>query len=190
MWFWLRSLIIVVILGSVIYLLLIRPDFLSVNREQSNRAADGLSSFYERIRGTLADIDLSEFVIRLPDTSGRLTQQLEQRALQVNAVTENWQGRTTDRRFREGDTVKTKLSEYAQAEGMELYWTLPRDYVVKQYFQTNGPFVDTVAEITAAIEPDFPNPLLSYLCHNERALVITDRPNAYIRQHCQRLTSQ
>ncbi|MCH8536725.1 MAG: toxin co-regulated pilus biosynthesis Q family protein [Alkalimonas sp.] len=187
MWFWVRSLIIVVVLGSIVYLLLIRPEFFSIDREKGNRAAEGLSSFYERIRGTVADIELGDFVIRLPDTSSRLTQQLEQRALQVNPVSDNWQGQNTDRRFREGDTVKTKLTEYANAEGMELYWTLPRDYVVKQYFQTNGPLLDTVTEITAAIEPDFPNPLLSYLCHNERALVITDRPNTYVREHCQRL---
>lgn len=188
MWFWVRSLIIVVVLGSIIYQLLIRPDVFSIDREKGNRAAEGLSSFYERIRGTVADIELGDFVIRLPDTSSRLTQQLEQRALQVNPLPENWQGQNTDRRFREGDTVKTKLTEYASAEGMELYWTLPRDYVVKQYFQTNGPLLDTVTEITAAIEPDFPNPLLSYLCHKERALVITDKPNAYVREHCKRLS--
>ncbi|MEE2024200.1 MULTISPECIES: TcpQ domain-containing protein [Alkalimonas] len=188
MWFWIRSLIITVLLSGLVYLLLFRPDFFSLDREQSNRAAEGLSSFYERIRGTIADIQLSDFVISLPDTSHRLTQQLQQRALQVSPLTEQWQGRETDRRFREGDTVKTKLEEYVQAEGLVLYWTLPRDYVVKQYFQTNGSMTAAITEVTAAIQPDFPSPLLSYLCHKERALVITDQPNTYVQQNCQPLS--
>ena len=188
MWFWIRSLIITVLLSGLLYVLLFRPDFFNLDREKSNRAAEGLSSFYERIRGSLTDIQLSDFVISLPDTSHRLTQQLQQRAMQVSPLAENWQGRETDRRFREGDTVKTKLEEYAQAEGLELYWTLPRDYVVKHYFQTNGSMTAAVTEVAAAISPNFPSPILSYLCHNERALVITDKPSAYVQQNCQQLS--
>lgn len=188
MWFWIRSLIITVLLSGLLYVLLFRPDFFTLDRERSNRAAEGLSSFYERIRGSLTDIQLGDFVISLPDTSHRLTQQLQQRAMQVSPLAENWQGRETDRRFREGDTVKTKLEEYARAEGLELYWTLPRDYVVKHYFQTNGSMTAAIAEVAAAISPNFPSPIFSYLCHNERALVITDKPSAYVQQNCQQLS--
>lgn len=186
-WFWFRNLLLLVVLSGVVYLLLFRPSTFQFDSTQRNPAAEGFTSFYERIRGTLADLELSDFVISLPDTSGRLTQQLEQRSRQVTPLAENWQGQHRDRRFRAGDTVKTKLEEYSQAEGLELYWTLPRDYVVKHYFQTDGSLTAAVKEIAAAIAPNFPSPILSYLCPNERALVITDQPNSYLHQNCQRL---
>ncbi|WP_235605390.1 toxin co-regulated pilus biosynthesis Q family protein [Rheinheimera salexigens] len=67
---------------------------------------------------------------------------------------------------------------------MQLYWTLPRDYIVKHYFQTDTSLIGTVYEISQAIAPDFASPVLAYFCPQQRAAIITDKANSYIQQHC------
>ena len=185
MWFWIRNITLLVVLGGLAYAILTKPDFL-IRKDSANVAAEGFSEFYGKIRGSIADgaRELSEFKLSLPDTSDRLTQQLMQRSKVVVPGDKNWRGLVTDRRFREGDTVKTKLTEFARAENTELFWTLPRDYVVKQYFQTNTTLIETIYEIAVAIAPDFSSPVLAYYCPRERAAVITDKENDYLRQNC------
>ena len=185
MWFWIRNITLLVVLGGLAYAILTKPDFL-IRKDSANVAAEGFSEFYGKIRGSIADgaRELSEFKLALPDTSDRLTPQLVQRSKVVVPGDKNWRGLVTDRRFREGDTVKTKLTEFARAENTELFWTLPRDYVVKQYFQTDTTLIETIYEIAVAIAPDFSSPVLAYYCPRERAAVITDKENDYLRQNC------
>lgn len=185
MWFWIRNIILLLLLGGFAYLLLTKPDLI-LRTDKVNQAADGFSEFYGKIRGSIADgaRELSKFKLTLPDTSDQLTQQLQQRALVVVPGQDDWRGKVMDRRFREGDTVKTKLTEFARAEGLELFWTLPRDYVIKQYFQIDSSLIDTVHQIAQAIAPDFHSPVLSFYCPKERAAVITDKTNDHLTQHC------
>lgn len=183
--FWFRSIVLLLVLGGLGYLLMTKPDFF-IRKDSANQAASGFSEFYSKIRGSIADgaRELSQFKLDLPDTSDKLTQQLQQRAKMVSPATPNWRGQVTDRRFREGDTVKTKLTEYTRAENVELFWTLPRDYVVKQYFQIDSNLIDTVYQVAQAIAPDFQSPVLSFYCPRERAAVITDKANAYLTESC------
>ena len=185
MWFWIRNITLLVLLGGLAYAILTKPDFL-IRKDSANVAAEGFSEFYGKIRGSIADgaRELSEFKLSLPDTSDRLAQQLIQRSKVVVPGDKNWRGLVTDRRFREGDTVKTKLTEFARAENTELFWTLPRDYVVKQYFQTDTTLIETIYEIAVAIAPDFRSPVLAFYCPRERAAVITDKENDYLRKNC------
>jgi hypothetical protein len=185
MWFWIRNISLLLILGGLAYGILTKPDFL-FRKTSKNAAAESFSEFYGKIRGSIADgaKELSKFKLSLPDTSDKLTLQLQQRSKVVVPGEPNWRGQVTDRRFREGDTVKTKLTEYARTEGIELFWTLPRDYVVKQYFQTETTLIATIHDIAAAIAPDFSSPVLSYYCPRERAAVITDKANDYLQKNC------
>lgn len=185
MWFWIRNLTLLVVLGAFAYAIFTKPDFL-IHKDSANVAAEGFSDFYAKIRGSIADgaKELSKFKLSLPDTSNRLTQQLQQRANIVAPGDANWRGQITDRRFREGDTIKTKLTEYSQAEGIELFWTLPRDYVVKHYFQTDTTLIETIHEVAVAIAPDFESPVSAYYCPRERAAVITDKPNEHLQNNC------
>ena len=185
MWFWLRNIFLLVLLGGLAYLLLTRPDFI-FRKDVANQAAQGFSEFYSKIRGSIADgvRELSEFKINLPDTSDKLTAQLLQRGKVTIPGNENWRGQVIDRRFREGETVKTKLTEFARAEGLELYWSLPRDYVIKHYFQTDTTLIETIHEVAVAIAPDFHSPVLAYYCPRERAAVITDKANEHLQQYC------
>lgn len=185
MWFWIRNISLLVILGGLAYLLLTKPDFL-IRKDSTNVAAEGFSEFYSKIRGSLADgaRELSKFKLTLPDTSEQLTTQLQQRSAIVVPADINWRGQVTDRRFREGDTLKTELTEFARAEGLELFWTLPRDYVVKQYFQVDDSLIATIHKVSVAIAPDFSSPVQAFFCPRERAAVITDKDNDYLSEHC------
>jgi hypothetical protein len=185
MWFWLRNSILLLVLGSLGYVLLARPDLLDLS-SRTNQAAAGFSHFYSSIRSSLDQDDnhISTFVLALPDASNDLTSQLQQRAATVTPLETKWRGQVTDRRFREGETIKSVLVEYAKQQTIQLYWTLPRDYIVKHYFQTDTSLIGTVYEISRAIAPDFASPVLAYFCPQERAAVITDKANSYIQQRC------
>tara|TARA_R110002126_G_scaffold15570_3_gene63704 strand:- start:10359 stop:10934 length:576 start_codon:yes stop_codon:yes gene_type:complete len=181
---WFRTLLILGFLLTVGYVLLTKPDLI-FKKETMNTAAKGFSEFYSKIRGPATERDQSDFHISLPDTSGQLSRNLAQRGREVLPAPANWQGLITDRRFRAGDSLKTSLSNYARSEGVEIYWTLPRDYIVKQYFQTDTTLLGTVHEIGKAIAPDFAEPVLTYFCPNERAAVITDRLTPFLQENCQ-----
>ncbi|MDX1677393.1 TcpQ domain-containing protein [Arsukibacterium sp.] len=184
MWYWIRTLLILGLLAAGGYLLLTKADVI-FKTETVNTAARGFSEFYAKIRGNEAGSNYqSDYHITLPDTSGQLSRNLAQRGREVKPAAANWQGLVTDRRFRAGETLKTTLSHYARREGIELYWTLPRDYVIKQYFQTDTTLLGTVYSVGKAIAPDFAEPVLTYFCPNERAAVITDRLTPYLKQHC------
>ncbi|CAM3743640.1 Toxin co-regulated pilus biosynthesis protein Q C-terminal domain-containing protein [Rheinheimera salexigens] len=185
MWFWIRNIILLLILGSVGYVLLARPDILVLSN-RTNKAAEGLSNFYSSIRSSISDSagKISDFRLVLPDTSEDLTDKLQQRTAIVTPLEVIWRGQVSDRRFREGETLKNRLTDYAQQQGIQLYWTLPRDYIVKHYFQTDTSLIGTVYEISQAIAPDFASPVLAYFCPQQRAAIITDKANSYIQQHC------
>lgn len=185
MWFWIRNTVLLLILSSIGYVLLVRPDLVDFS-SRTNQAAEGFSNFYSSIRSSISDSanKLSKFKLTLPDTSADLTSQLQQRVVTVMPLETNWRGQVTDRRFRDGETVKTVLERYASEQDVQLYWTLPRDYVVKNYFQTNSSLIGTIYDISRAIAPDFASPVLAYFCPHERAAVITDKANNYVQQRC------
>ncbi|KKO45414.1 hypothetical protein WG68_10180 [Arsukibacterium ikkense] len=187
MWFWFRT---ILILGSLLggaYLLLTKSELL-LERETVNTAARGFTEFYSKIRGGQSGSQQSDFHITLPDTSGQLSRNLAQRGRDVLPAPANWQGLVTDRRFRAGDSLKATLANHARNEGIELYWTLPRDYVIKQYFQTDSTLLGTVHDIAKSIAPDFAEPVVSFFCPNERAVVVTNRVTPYLQQHCQAIS--
>lgn len=185
MWFWFRNIMLLLVLGTIGIFFMIKPDFI-IRKDTVNQAAEGFSQFYSNIRSSVADgaKEVSNFQLALPDTSDKLTLQLQQRAKVVAPGNTNWRGQVIDRRFREGDTVKTKLADYARAENIELFWTLPRDYVVKHYFQVDSSLIDTMYQVAQAIAPDFKSPVTSFYCPRERAAVITDKANDYLTEHC------
>ncbi len=190
MWFWFRTILILGLLLLGGYILLTKSELI-IERETVNTAARGFTEFYSKIRGTQADRERkSDFHITLPDTSGQLSRNLAQRGREVLPAPASWQGLVTDRRFRAGESLKTTLGNYARNEGIELYWTLPRDYIIKQYFQTDSTLLGTVHDIARSIAPDFAEPVVSFFCPNERAVVVTNRLTPYLQQNCQALAGK
>lgn len=54
MWFWVRNILLLMLLGGLAYAVLTRPDFL-IRKDSANSAAKGFSEFYSKIRGSIAD---------------------------------------------------------------------------------------------------------------------------------------
>lgn len=177
------KLILIMILALAMYLLIVKPDLL-INPENPNAAADGFSRFYANFRNSLQQESKSDFVRNLRDSSDELVPQLRRREKQVSPISNNWRGEVKRRRFQAGSTLQQSLQQYAQQEDMQLFWTLPRDYVVKQFFETNGNMIETLQQMAVTVSPDFIKPVYGYFCPKSRALVITDLEDPYLQQHC------
>ncbi|MCT6698871.1 toxin co-regulated pilus biosynthesis Q family protein [Rheinheimera sp. 4Y26] len=193
MWFWIKHLSAAAILIALAVFLLSKPDlFKNTTHTTGNikmAAAQEFTNFYEQIRFSLdATKDLSkEFIISLTDTSGSLAETLAARTNTVPPLEDGWTGKVMQRRFKAGNKIREDLIAYASAEDIELIWTLPRDYVVKHYFHSEGDYLKTLKEIASAIAPDFEKPVLLYMCPKERAAVMTDKTNNFLQQNCRAL---
>jgi hypothetical protein len=196
MWFWVKHLAAAVILIALAAIILLFPEkFQTVTPQiaaSSKHAAAEFTDFYEQIRFSLdATGNISEeFIVKLKDTSNALEKTLQDRTDTVPPLASNWRGQKVQRRFQPGSKVRDEMTAYADSEGVELLWTLPRDYIVKHYFHTEGDYLSTLKEIATAIAPDFEKPILVYFCPNERAAVITDRSNDFMQTNCLRLNPE
>lgn len=197
MGFWLKHIIALVVLLTLAVILLLYPEIIRptptpVSVAPKSAAAIKFTDFYEQLRYSLdSSVDKSkEFIIKLTDTSDELTGTLESRTNTVPELPENWSGGSvTNRKFEPGSKVREHMMSFAKQEGIELMWTLPRDYVVKHYFQSEGNYLETLKEVAKAIAPDFESPVRAYLCPKQRAAVLTDKPNEFLEQNCQHLNA-
>ena len=196
MWFWVKHLTAAILLLIIAGVVLFSPDLFKSSTEStvviSKNAAQNFTNFYEQIRYSLdATKDLSkEYIIKLPDTSDQLTDTLSARTNTVPPLTEHWTGKSEQRKFSAGTKIRDEMSGFADAEGVELIWTLPRDYVVKHYFHSDGNYLEALRDIAAAIAPDFQTPVLVFLCPKERAAVITDKNNPFLESNCTHLNAE
>lgn len=178
------NLLLFVIVIAAIYLLVIKPDLL-INPDKTNTAAEGFSRFYANFRSSMQQGgNQSDYTLKLRDSSDELILMLRRREQQVTPLTSSWRGEVARRRFHAGGTLKDALQSYAQQEQMVLFWTLPRDYVIKQFFETNNSLLDTIQEMAVTIGPDFSKPVHGYFCPKSRALVLTDLDDPFLKQHC------
>lgn len=197
MGFWFKHIVALVFLLGLAAVLLFYPDLLLPKSEPAKvqiktAAAMEFTNFYEQLRYSLdTSVDKSkEFIVKLNDTSDQLTTTLESRTNTVPEMPQNWSGSQANRKFEPGSKVREHMIEFARQEDMELYWTLPRDYVVKHYFQSEGDYLKTLKDIAKAIAPDFENPVRAYFCPKQRAAILTDKPNLFLEQNCQHLNAE
>lgn len=178
------NIILLILVAALVYLLIAKPE-LVLNPEKPNTAAEGFSRFYANFRNSLEQgANRSEFIVTLPDSSEELIPQLRRRTQMVLTGDPNWRGPVMRRRFHAGQTVKQILGQYAQQEGLVLFWTLPRDYVIKQFFETNGSLFDAMQEVAVTIGPDFKQQVNAWYCPQSLALVITNLDDPYLQQNC------
>lgn len=195
--FWIKHIIALIFLFALAVVLLFFPDLILPKSEPGKEvvrtaAAKEFTNFYEQLRYSLdTSVDRSkEFIIKLADTSDQLTTTLESRTNTVPPMPDNWSGASQNRKFEPGSKVREHMIEFARQEDMELLWTLPRDYVVKHYFQSEGDYLSTLKGIAAAIAPDFESPVLAYFCPKQRAAVLTDKSNPFLEQNCHHLNAE
>ncbi|ASM55211.1 hypothetical protein PNIG_a3305 [Pseudoalteromonas nigrifaciens] len=186
MWFWIKHLSLAagLIILAVYFLLGDGPvfDF----KESNNAAAQGLSRFYSSIRNKVSS-EQGKFVLQLKKPEQTLERVLAERMRIIEPIPKTWTGKIEPRRFENGSTLKKALSQYASNEGIELYWYLSKDYVVKDHFRVDSNFTSTLYQVGRAINDDFENEVYTYLCHKQRAAVITELPSEFVRTNCLQL---
>jgi len=133
---------LVVIAGVLIFVL--------QNREQSavpesqieeKSISRGLSDFYRDFRMSATDPveeEQGDFVLDIAGVDPNLDSKLAQMSSQTRPVEKNWTGEHKYRTFKEGNTLREAISQYAQAEGMQLIWNLEQDFVIKYQFQLDN----------------------------------------------------
>ena len=152
--------------------------------KKANAAADGLSSFYAKIYGNKKDRKVRNNIIYLPDPEGDLVEILQAREMVVRPYRKDWSGSKTSRRFRKGETLYQKLSEYSADDGLEVIWWINRDFIVKDPFRIDKNILKTASQVGNAVAGHFPEGINSYFCYRQRTLVFVNEPLAYLNDEC------
>jgi uncharacterized protein YukE len=198
MGFWVKHLVAATILLILAALILFNPHWLEPTPATQSgtvvrkSASLEFTNFYEQLRYSLdATADRAkEFVIQLTDTSDTLEETLQARTDTVLPMASNWQGAVAIRKFLPDQQLREQMRKFAAAEGLELIWTLPRDYIIKHHFQDEGSYLATLTEVGRAIAPDFEFPVLVYFCPVQRAAVVTDKQSLFLEQNCRHLNPE
>ncbi|GAB2996825.1 TcpQ domain-containing protein [Psychrosphaera aestuarii] len=179
------------ILAPVIFILII-VGFVYWGSDESNKTSEnavakGVAKFYAEVRQALKPgaERLNDYTIKLPEPEQSMVQQLASLDGTVEPASDNWQGASIKRSFKQNDTLKTALETYARTEGMELIWDLKYDYIVKEHFTESSDFKSLVNKISSVVSGDYSGQVKTYFCKDARALVITDKTDTYISKHCQ-----
>ena len=212
MFFWLRNIIISVVLLGLAYFLLANQEALfsddeilieevsadenkppppPIKKKSSNSAADGLSKFYASLHGSGDEKGprIINNIVYLPEPKGDLVKILEAKRMVTRPLRRSWDGTKFSRAFRKGETLYQKLSQYAEKDGLEVIWWLDRDYVVKDPFRINHNIIKTAKLIGQAIEGHFNDGLSSYFCYQQRTTVLISGEIPYLEEECLLLSS-
>ena len=150
----------------------------------------GLSEFYRDFRMSATDPkeeEQGDFVIDIAGVDANLDSKLAKMSSQTRPVEKNWTGEYKNRAFREGNTLREAISQYAQAEGMQVIWNLEQDFVIKYQFQLDNTVSGSLAKIASAIDSSFEGEVKAYLCAEQRSLVVTAEETDFLSKNCRLL---
>ena len=155
-------------------------------KESTNAAADGLSRYYASIRGDMTGDgpQIRNNIVYLPEPKGDLEKILTARGLLTRPLPKNWIGETDNHPFRLGETLFSKLSEYAEDNNLQVIWWLNRDFVVKNAFRINEDIVTTAYQVGKAIEGHFESGISIYFCYQQRTIVVIEYSTTYLKKEC------
>lgn len=151
--------------------------------------ARGLTEFYTEYRLSAInpeEEDLGDFVVGLNKPDESIDRRLRQMESSNKAPANGWVGEHKFRSFKPGKTLREAITEYAQAEGMQVFWELDQDFIVKSHFQMDDTITGSLHQLARAIDSNFDGEVLTYFCPKHRTLVITNEMNQYLRRNCQK----
>ncbi len=191
--FWAKQIglaaMLVVIAGVLIYMLQTKEQGPS---QEEKSVSTGLSDFYQdfRMSATNAEEEKSgDFVVDIAGVDPNLDEKLSQMASTTRPVEKDWTGESKPRTFKEGNTLREVISQYAQDEGMQLIWNLEQDFVIKHRFQLDNTVAGSLAEIASAINSSFEGEVSAYLCAQQRSLVVTAEETPFLANTCEKVKS-
>ncbi|GBL04265.1 TcpQ domain-containing protein [Glaciecola sp. KUL10] len=197
--FWIKHVIlgVIVILGAIV---VIQYDpsvseqsiaSSAQSPEERDNIRDNLSDFYEEFRISSRDpiTELyGDYVIPLETPSESVAQTLIKMGNVSFPPQENWTGEQKVRAFPKDSTLRTEALKYVEEEGLTLIWDLNQDFIIRHRFQSYNTLSGTIDEIRGAVDSNFPQRVLVFLCLRKRALVITAEPQDYLIERCKKLT--
>lgn len=184
------------VLGGSVFILII-VGFVywgsdEANKTSENPVAKGVAKFYSEVRQALKPgaERLNDYTIQLPEPEVSMSDQLDSRDGNVRPAPEDWNGENKKRSFKQNDTLKTALSQYANEEGIELIWDLKYDYIVKHHFAETSDMKTLIRKISTTVKSDYSGNVTTYFCKDARALVITDKSDPYLVGNCEENVKQ
>ncbi|MBU3021733.1 TcpQ domain-containing protein [Aestuariibacter sp. A3R04] len=155
--------------------------------KEEKSVSQGLSDFYREYRMSSTDPieeDQSDFVVELSDSGEDLDTQLSNMSSGFMSANNDWEGEHKMRSFKAGDTLREVITRYAQQEGMQVIWDLHQDFVIKYHFQVDNTIVGTLSAIASAIDANFEAHVGTYICPEQRTLVVTDEISPFLKANC------
>jgi hypothetical protein len=190
--FWVRHIALalaVVIIAIVVIVLKVNNDSTPkpVNAPETKSVAKGLSDFYRQFRLSSTnpfEDDGGDMVLDLTPSNESLDERLKSMSSNLKPANRRWLGEHKYRTFKAGSTLRDSITAYASQEGMQVIWDLDQDFVIKHQFQMDNTIVGSLAKIGAAIDSNFNGTVFTYVCPQQRSLVITNTVTDYLKQHC------
>lgn len=150
--------------------------------------AKGLTQFYTEYRLSATDEvkeELGDFVVGLNQSNESLDDRLREMENSGKSSADGWVGEHKFRSFKPGKTLREAITEFAEAEGMQVFWELDQDFIVKNHFQMDDTITGSLHTLAKAIDSNFNGEVVTYFCPKHRTLVITTESNTYLRDNCQ-----
>ena len=190
--FWAKQIGIAVALviaaGVLIYMLQTHEQSPTpASQKEEKSVSKGLSEFYRDFRMSSTDPledEKGDFVLDIAGVDSNLDSKLAKMSSQTRPVEKNWTGEHKYRTFKEGNTLREAISQYAQAEGMQLIWNLEQDFVIKHQFQLDNTVAGSLAKIVSAIDSSFEGEVKACLCAEQRSLVVTAEETDFLKNNC------
>ena len=190
--FWAKQIgiaaVLVIIAGVLIYVLQTQDqEPVPQGQAEEKSVSRGLSEFYRNFRMSATDPaedEQGDFVLDIAGVDPNLDNKLAQMSSQTRPVEKNWTGEHKYRTFQEGNTLREAISQYAQAEGMQVIWNLEQDFVIKHQFQLDNTVAGSLAKIASAIDSSFEGQVKAYLCAEQHSLVVTAQETEFLTTNC------
>ena len=147
----------------------------------------GLTEFYTeyRLSSTAPHEDgPGDFVMELNTPSESMDSRLRKMENTGKSSSNGWVGEHKFRSFKAGSTLRESITNFAQSEGMQVFWELDQDFIVKNHFQMDDTITGSLHKIARAIDSNFEGEVVTYFCPKHRTLVITEKVNQYLRENC------
>lgn len=162
-------------------------------KKSKNAAAEGLSRFYASLNSDLDEkgLKIRNNIVFLPEPKGDLVELLEAKRLVTRPYRKSWKGAKKSHPFRKGETLFQKLSEYAEADNIEIIWWLNRDFLVKDPFRIEQNLLKTAVQVSHAVAGHFHHGISTFFCYNQRTIVIIENEHKknfaaanYLNEEC------
>ena len=190
--FWVKHValaVLILVVGGVIIVMQSNNQSLpQPEGEDTKRSlSENMSKFYSEYRlssRSPRDEGLGDFVLEVKTSDQPLNTRLQQMESLQKPISGRWVGEHKHRTFKAGMTLRSAITDYAQAEGMQVIWELDQDFIVKHQFQMDNTIVGSLRTIANSIDSNFDGKVKAYVCPKQRSLVITDTVSEYLENQC------